>query len=160
MRWNQWATVQLTLRLGLGSNRPITGACFLPPTKKFSKHLNKKILIFLIHKWTFTLKTIINEKTIKNNTISGTINVINKGYIKTTIPFEEKGFKVYVDNKLVKNELVDLTFLGFEIDSGKHEIKIIYNAPYFDLGKTVSIISLCILISLLIIKKKQLSNNL
>lgn len=80
-----------------------------------------------------------------DNYIKGSINVTNDGYFATTIPYD-KGFKVYVDNKLIKYEKVNYAFLGFKIKKGTHNILIKYESPLLKEGEIISTISLIIAI--------------
>ncbi len=100
-----------------------------------------------------TLKEIknlsINKKT---STIRGNINLNKENYIITSLPYDE-GFKVYLDNKEIKKEVVNTAFLGFKSPKGKHNIKITYTSPGYNLGKIITILSICI--TLIIIKKEK-----
>lgn len=89
-----------------------------------------------------------------NNVISGTINQQKDGYFIFTIPYD-KGFKVMVDEKEVEIERVNDCFIGFPISSGNHTIELKFNAPYFNLGKIVSISTLFIFIGIIIYEKKK-----
>ena len=88
----------------------------------------------------------------KNSIVTGKSNLDEDGYIITSIPFD-KGFKVYVDNKLVSSEIVNLSFLGFKVSSGNHNIKITYHSPWLLLGILTSILGICGLIVMLIYDK-------
>ncbi len=76
------------------------------------------------------------EKT-KGNRIAGTIDVKNTGYVITTIPYDEN-FEILVDGKPVEQEAVNTAFLGFGIEAGKHEIRMVYHAPGVKAGKILS----------------------
>ena len=45
----------------------------------------------------------------------------------------------YVDNKITEYEKVNNTFIGFYINEGYHDIKIVYTSPYLFEGMIVSI---------------------
>ena len=97
------------------------------------------------------------EKTI-GDTIEGEINVNANGYFILTIPYEEKGFTIYLDNKIIEYEKVDDTFIGFPINEGHHDIKIVYTAPYLPEGMVVSIVGYLIFLPIIysdIFKKKK-----
>ena len=95
---------------------------------------------------------IIDQINSTNDTIYGTINAKDDGYVKVTIPYESKGFRIYVDGERVSKVKVDDTFLGFEITKGEHNIKITYHSPYLRTGIIISIIGL-ILLTITIIYK-------
>ena len=80
-----------------------------------------------------------NISKLDNNIITGTINVSDDSYFVTSIPYDE-GFTVKVDDKIGEYSIVNKAFLGFPISKGEHRIEIIYNAPWFDFGKVVSIL--------------------
>lgn len=88
----------------------------------------------------------IDKEHTKGNIISGKIRVEEKGgqgngYLVTSIPYE-KNFEVLVDGKAVKTEKVNLTFLGFQVTSGEHEIQIVYHAPGVAEGKIVTLLGM------------------
>ncbi len=88
----------------------------------------------------------------KKSIITGNSNLNEDGYVITSIPFD-KGFKVYVDDKLVDSEIVNLSFLGFKVPSGSHNIKITYHSPWLLLGILSSLLGLCGLIVMIIYDK-------
>lgn len=77
-----------------------------------------------------------------NNTLEGTVNVSNYGYVKLTIPYEKKGFTIYVDDIKTPYQKVDNAFIGFNINEGSHTIKVVYHTPYLKLGILVSCMGL------------------
>ncbi|MDO4942310.1 MAG: YfhO family protein [Lachnospiraceae bacterium] len=89
-----------------------------------------------------------NKDKTKDNVISGTINVKNKGYFVTTIPYDEQ-FEIWVDGKKVPIEKVNTSFLGCRIDRGTHEIEMIYHAAGVEFGKAVSLIGLILCLVML-----------
>ena len=100
----------------------------------------------------------INKELTKGDTIVGEINVNEMGYFILTIPYEEKGFNIYVDDKEIKYEKVNDSFIGFKIDEGHHDIKIIYTSPYLLEGLITSIAGYMIFIPVIysdIFKKKR-----
>lgn len=82
---------------------------------------------------------IVDKKNSKGDKIQGYIEMNDNGYFVTSIPYD-KGFKVYVDNKVIKSEIVNTSFLGFKLNKGSHHIKIKYRSPWFNEGKYLSII--------------------
>jgi len=90
----------------------------------------------------------------KGDIITGSINQKEDGYFMFTIPYDE-GFKVYVDDELVDIEKVNDSFIGFPISKGVHDIKLEFEAPYFNLGKIITLISCCLVIGLVIYEKKR-----
>ena len=70
----------------------------------------------------------VDKKLTKDNEIQGTIQVKNDGWFITSIPYDTH-FKMYIDGKETKIQKVNTAFLGCEIGSGKHEVRIVYHAP-------------------------------
>ena len=82
---------------------------------------------------------------IKGDVILGNINVTDDSYFNISIPYD-KGFKIYVDNKLTSYEKTNNSFIGFPISKGEHNIKIEYSAPYKKISLVISLIGVVILI--------------
>ena len=72
----------------------------------------------------------VDKKLTKDNVIQGTIQVKNDGWFITSIPYDTH-FKMYIDGKETKIQKVNTAFLGCEIGSGKHEVRIVYHEKYF-----------------------------
>ena len=68
--------------------------------------------------------------------IQGTIHVKKDGWYITSIPYD-KHFKIYIDGKETEIQKVNTAFLGCKIESGNHEVKIIYHAPGTTTGKSI-----------------------
>ncbi len=93
-------------------------------------------------------KFVINKKKSYGDNIYGYINMNNDGYFVSSIPYD-KGFRVYVDDKKVKSEIVNTAFLGFKLDKGGHHIRIKYVSPLFREGVLLSIIGLLLFMILI-----------
>lgn len=101
---------------------------------------------------------IIDKDKTLGDEIVGSINVSENGYFVLSIPYEEKGFMIYVDDKLTSYEKINDTFIGFEINEGYHNIKIIYKSPYLLEGMIISICGYMIFLPIMyndIFKKKR-----
>ncbi len=79
----------------------------------------------------------------KGNRIEGSIDVKREGYVVTTIPYDEN-FEILVDGERVRAEEVNTAFLGFWIEGGRHEVRLIYHAPGVKAGKMMSMAGLII----------------
>ena len=88
---------------------------------------------------------------IKENKVSGNIDVQNDSTLFLSIPYD-KGWKVYVDGKKVKYKKVVDEFIGVDLDKGKHKIEMKYISPGFVLGLLVTIISSILIIGDLVYK--------
>ncbi len=80
-----------------------------------------------------------------NDYIEGIMEVDSDKTVFTSLNFDE-GFKVYIDDKEVETFKIANSFLGFDISSGTHNIKIIYKIPHLKIGLIISGISLILLI--------------
>lgn len=91
----------------------------------------------------------------KDNVISGTIDVKNKGYFITSIPYDEQ-FEIWIDGKKVPIEKVNTSFLGCRIDPGTHKMKVIYHAAGIEAGKIISLAG--VILCLVILGKRERKN--
>ncbi len=91
----------------------------------------------------------------KGDIIEGSINVKkDNSYFVLSVPYD-KGFNIYVDNKRIDYEPVNVSFVGFPISSGNHHIKIEYVAPGKKEGIYLSIFGLISAIGLTIYETKR-----
>ena len=74
----------------------------------------------------------------------------NDGWFITSIPYDTH-FKMYIDGKETKIQKVNTAFLGCEIGSGKHEVRIVYHAPGATAGKVFSMIGIVGFVLLLVL---------
>ena len=95
---------------------------------------------------------IIDNKLTKGDNIVGNINVSKDSYFTMSVPYD-KGFNIYVDNKLTKYEKVNKSFIGFKISRGKHNIKIKYRAPFRDISLIISLLG--VILSVIICVKER-----
>ena len=96
---------------------------------------------------------VFDKNITKADHIEGNINVTNNGYFILNIPYDN-GFEILIDGNKVKYELVNKSFIGFEIDKGNHHIEINYHSPYVDVSKMLSLVGFGLLI-LVIYKDKK-----
>ncbi len=81
--------------------------------------------------------------------ITGRVNAKNSGVLYLSVPYE-KGWRVYVDGKKAETVPVLNAMLGVELDSGEHDIKLVYKPDGFTLGTiiTFTAVALVILLSI------------
>lgn len=79
----------------------------------------------------------IEKDRTKGNRITGSVDVEKEGYLITSIPFD-RNFEVRLDGRKADVERVNTAFLGMKIETGRHEVEIIYHAPGFLAGKWMS----------------------
>ncbi len=84
---------------------------------------------------------VIDRDKTKGDVIEGNINVKDDGYFKLSIPYD-KGFEIYVDDVKTDYEVVNKSFVGFDISKGSHNIKIVYTSPLFKEGLVISCVGL------------------
>ena len=77
--------------------------------------------------------------------IKGNINARENSYFNLSIPYDN-GYNIYVDGKKTDYEITNKSFIGFKLDSGKHNIEIKYTSPWLKEGEIMSIIGLCLLL--------------
>lgn len=90
----------------------------------------------------------------RNDFVEGIMEIDDDKTVFTSLSFDE-GLKVYVDNKEVETFKIANSFLGFDINSGTHNIKIIYKIPHLKMGTIFSTLSLFLLIIINLVKKKR-----
>lgn len=96
---------------------------------------------------------LMDKKKTKGNCIAGTIDVKEPGYFITTIPYDEN-FEILADGREVKGEEVNTAFLGFRIDAGEHEIRIVYHAPGLQAGKVMSVAGIALFLFVILAGNK------
>ena len=99
----------------------------------------------------------VDKKQTEDNVIQGTIRVKKDGWFITSIPYD-KHFKIYIDGKETEKQKVNTAFLGCKIESGNHELKIIYHAPGTT-GKVLSLIGIAGFVLVLVQEKRKQKNN-
>ncbi len=92
---------------------------------------------------------VIDRDKTKGDVIEGSIDVKEDGYFKLSIPYD-KGFEVYVDGEKTPYEVVNKSFIGFDISKGSHNIKIVYTSPLFKEGLVISCIGLVLFVGTVI----------
>lgn len=101
---------------------------------------------------------LINQKKTKDNQIVGNIEMEADGYFVLSIPYDQ-GFHIKVDGTKVDVEKVNTSFLGFPLEKGNHQIEIKYQAPYFKIGKWISLFTF-IFYAVYMFLKNKMSNKL
>ena len=100
----------------------------------------------------------VDKKQTEDNVIQGTIRVKKDGWFITSIPYD-KHFKIDIDGKETEIQKVNTAFLGCKIESGNHELKIIYHAPGTT-GKVLSLIGIAGFVLVLVQEKRKQKNNI
>ena len=90
----------------------------------------------------------------KGNQIAGSIKASTDEKMITSIPYDE-GYTVYIDGRQVDTEIVNKTFLGFDLPKGEHEIRMEYLAPGLHAGMAGSALGIVIFIVVLCVEHKK-----
>lgn len=97
---------------------------------------------------------VIDRDKTKGDVIEGNINVKDDGYFKLSIPYDT-GFEIYVDGKKTSYEVVNKSFIGFDISKGSHNIKIVYTSPLFKEGLALSCVGLVLFVGTVVYYRKR-----
>ena len=89
--------------------------------------------------------------------IEGKINVVNSKSVFSTIPYDD-GWEVFIDDKKVKTYSNLDSLLGFDMDKGKHNIKLKYHVPYLWRGIIISLSTLIIITGFSVYKRVKNKN--
>ena len=87
----------------------------------------------------------------RNSKIKFSVNRRDDGYLITSIPYD-RGFSIYVDGVKTKSEIVNTSFLGFKIKSGRHNVLIKYDSLMYKEGLYLSAFGFISFISLIIVE--------
>lgn len=103
------------------------------------------------HEWsTFNIK----DNSLHHGKITGTMKMEKDGYFISSIPYDS-GFRVYVDHKKRKTQIVNTSFLGFKLEKGEHDIRIEYTSPWFREGVICSLFGLFLFTMSVLYRKKE-----
>lgn len=89
-----------------------------------------------------------------NGFLNCKVNAEENGVLQFATMYD-KGWKVYVDGNQVDTFEANKYFIGINITEGEHYIEIRYTTPYIKEGIIISIVSICVFISLIIIEKRK-----
>ncbi len=106
------------------------------------------VTVMDVDKWNEAYSEMENNQVevVKYNSsvIEGCIDVKEEGTVFTTIPYDS-AWRVSVDGECVESECIGKGFLGFNLESGYHDIKLRYVPGGVRLGVAFSIISALVL---------------
>ena len=119
-----------------------------------TKNIDKVYLAYFdfdefVNKYNILKNNQLNITGFKESHIKGNINVTDNDVLFLSIPYDDS-FKILVDNKEVDYYKVFDNFIGLDLETGYHDIEIIYEVKGFKLGLFISLISL---ITFLLIRK-------
>ncbi|MEE7583426.1 MAG: YfhO family protein [Oscillospiraceae bacterium] len=87
----------------------------------------------------------IDIQTFKNTKIVGSINMSEDGFVYTSIP-DDNGWTVLCDGEKVDIVSINDSLIGFNLPQGEHTLTFKYNVPYLNLGLTISIVCLALIL--------------
>ncbi len=87
----------------------------------------------------------LNLTSFSDSIVEGNINLSKNKLMFIPIPYD-KGWSAYVDNQQVSLLEVNMGFSGLFLDKGYHNIKLVYVAPWLNVGIIVSIVSVLIVL--------------
>ncbi len=126
----------------------------------YSNYLNEEIDVYtidndkFINAFNILNKNKINITEFKEDTIIGNVNLDRYLSIYTSIPYDN-GWSVFVNGKKINTYKIADSLLGFDLNKGKNNIKLVYRPHNIYIWLSISIITLISSILYLIIKKKS-----
>lgn len=83
-----------------------------------------------------------------NNRITGNIDIQEPRLLFFSIPYD-KGWRCKVDGKETALQLCNVGFLGLKLETGKHDIELVYKPPYFKISLFASLAGVIIYLVLI-----------
>lgn len=100
----------------------------------------------------------LNIKYMEKNQLKGNINVLSKGIMFTSIPYE-KGWNIKVDGKKIKYKKIFNSFIGLELERGNHEITFEYYPKGLNIGIIISFLDLIVIFIYFSYQLKKIDND-
>ena len=91
---------------------------------------------------------------IRDGYISGSVNANGKDELLLSVAYD-KNWTVYVDGEARDFKPYDDTFISIPMDKGQHEIEMIYQNKYLDIGAVLSLVFLGIWVVVHVYEKRQ-----
>lgn len=89
----------------------------------------------------------------KHDKIAGTVDLDSSRMLFFSIPYD-KNWKAKVDGKNTQPEIVNIGFIGIQLEKGKHTIELAYLPDYFYYALVITIISSLIYVILFFVTKE------
>ncbi|WP_057878804.1 YfhO family protein [Levilactobacillus paucivorans] len=93
----------------------------------------------------------IRAATVRDNRVTGTVDNTQSSWLTTSIPYST-GWRLRVDGKTVKTQVVNDGFVGAPLKSGEHHIELTYRTPGLAVGWILTILGSISLASGLVIQ--------
>lgn len=91
--------------------------------------------------------------------IEGTITAEHDGFMLMSVPYD-KGWQIYVDGAKVEAKSIEEALTMIQLKAGEHTISMKYSPEGFNLGITITIICVIILVALYLFKNPDILNKL
>ncbi|HOZ53957.1 MAG TPA: YfhO family protein [Bacilli bacterium] len=104
----------------------------------------------ILNKYEFKIKKF------KNSTITGTIEVPKEMTMYTSIPYDN-GWRVYINNKRVSTFKIGDALLGYKLNKGVNNIKLVYYPEKIILGFLITMVSISTIIvyEIILLKRRK-----
>ena len=97
---------------------------------------------------------VMQNVAIKENEVSGTIDLNSDKYLLMSIPYSD-GWKAYVDGKKQEILRANECYMALKLEKGSHEISLQYETPFLREGTVVSIIASGIFAGYIYLKNRK-----
>ena len=78
-----------------------------------------------------------SDLTVDGNVVSGTYSTEEDATVFLSIPYED-GWTLYVDGEEAEYRELAGTFIGFDLEAGEHEVRLVYSTPGLRAGAALS----------------------
>ncbi|KRK47964.1 integral membrane protein [Secundilactobacillus kimchicus JCM 15530] len=135
----------LLINLGYNPKTPSTVSLTFDTLQKLHFKNVKLIAVPFGSSFITAIKKLQNQGLTKlqvaNNTVTGHVDNSQTGILTTSIPYSD-GWKLTVDGRPTPTTLVNSGFVGAEIGSGSHEIRLTYETPGLQSGVFLTVLGL------------------
>ena len=101
---------------------------------------------------------VLEDVSVGNNAVSGTIDAPNKRFLQLSIPYSI-GWKAYVDGEEIEVYRSSGMYMGFPVEKGNHDVRLLYQTPYLIEGAIVSLVTLLAILICIALRKQRKSVN-
>lgn len=105
----------------------------------------------------------LKENTLQNmnigtDTVTGDITLDKPSFLCFAIPYST-GWSAYVDGQETKLYQANIYHMALDLDSGSHDIKLVYRTPLLREGICISLFGLALFITLIIVTERRRRHN-
>ena len=99
-------------------------------------------------------ENVLENAAVDGNYIVGDIELDEQKLLCISVPYS-KGWTAYVDGEETEIQKVNTAFMGFELEAGHHDIKMVYRTPFLEHGILLSVIGCSIFLFLIIRDRRR-----